>query len=228
MRWKLVGGWLLAGGLLFGLNALPGPKASGAVMVPAPTITGSCPAMPGATSITCEWTVTGPPATTFNVLYPPHPVQPDCTVYPFAPCITYTTNTITGTSATFTQDVPCTANGQAAVDVLFSNPTFPENPVGTGQHFIDVTGTADLPGSCPPPTVTTTTTVPVTPVTTPPVLPGTGGTTMAVGPSPVASPDPTPAALAFTGAWTIPEVALGLFLIGLGALLVRKSRRLAR
>lgn len=238
MRIKLIAGWALAVALLVGLQLMGGPTKAGADVTPV-TLTGMCSAAPGATSVTCTWTINAPAATTTDVLFNPHAGPPNqsqagCGPFPFAGCIAYAEGHDVGASGvlTFTQfGIPCTTEGQALVDTLFSNPAFPVNPAGSPFHFIDVTGSADLPGSCPDPTPTTTTTVPVTPTS-----PGTvGQPPLPTGPSPVPAapagnaspPPPTAQPLAFTGAPVGAEAGVALFLIACGLLLVRKGRRVA-
>ncbi len=115
----------------------------------------------------------------------------------------------------------------------------PGLPGSTGQYRVTVVGagTVTVPAKLVPAPVTSTTSEPVSTVSTtvagaanPSNLQTTTPTTVASGPSVAAVPEVPSAtaptdALALTGSSTIPMVAVALALIGVGALVTRRTRK---
>lgn len=203
--------WAAIVALLTGLALLPGPKA-GASETTIPTLTGllACVSTPASATWTANYTLTSSGNAGFW-LYPdggaPNSGPPAYT--PVGTLSGLPATTSGGTVTFIVTGIPASVR-DLRVDVLSYS--------DSGWHDLYL----DLPiiGTCDP-TPTPTTTVPVTPTT---VLPGpVGGPISPPGlPTPAASPQ---APLAFTGAPIWPEVALALFLIALGSLLVRRSVR---
>jgi hypothetical protein len=228
-HWRLIVGWAIALALLTGLALMGGPRAGAAVPVTYPssqfTTAPTIAATVACDTTTGTWTVTYTLTSISNAGYW---IYPDGGA-PNAGTVNGLPTSSGPGSVTFT--VTDIANGTTfyQVDVLSYS----------DSGWNDLFSTGPINGTCAVVTPTTTTTT---------VLPGTVGASLPTGTAPVVSPalsgagplagasplspsQPSPPAvsppLAFTGAYTLPTVALGLFLIGLGSALLRLRRRMA-